>query len=107
MSLPEGDGGILFSGLDFLGSVCFFQAYRINLESAKLARKAADAITMETGVKRYVAGAMGPTNRTLSISPSVERPDYRNISKLLFRFKYTWCTLTQQRKKCLPVVDCN
>lgn len=33
------------------------------------------------GVKRYVAGAMGPTNRTLSISPSVENPGYRNISK--------------------------
>jgi methionine synthase I (cobalamin-dependent) len=29
------------------------------------------------GKKRYVAGAMGPTNRTLSISPSVERPDFR------------------------------
>ena len=34
-----------------------------------------------TGDKRYVAGAMGPTNRTLSISPSVEKPDFRNISK--------------------------
>lgn len=34
-----------------------------------------------SGVKRYVAGAMGPTNRTLSISPSVENPGYRNISK--------------------------
>ena len=33
------------------------------------------------GVPRYVAGAMGPTNRTLSISPSVEKPEYRNISK--------------------------
>lgn len=35
------------------------------------------------GIRRYVAGAMGPTNRTLSVSPSVERPDYRNISKYL------------------------
>lgn len=34
------------------------------------------------GIKRYVAGALGPTNRTLSISPSVERPEYRNISNL-------------------------
>uniref|UniRef100_A0A8B9TP69 Methionine synthase n=1 Tax=Anas platyrhynchos TaxID=8839 RepID=A0A8B9TP69_ANAPL len=33
-----------------------------------------------TGIKRYVAGSMGPTNRTLSVSPSVERPDYRNIT---------------------------
>ena len=36
------------------------------------------------GVKRYVAGAMGPTNRTLSISPSVENPGYRNISESWF-----------------------
>ena len=34
-----------------------------------------------TGIKRYVAGAMGPTNRTLSISPSVEKPHVRNISE--------------------------
>uniref|UniRef100_A0A8B9TMH4 Methionine synthase n=1 Tax=Anas platyrhynchos TaxID=8839 RepID=A0A8B9TMH4_ANAPL len=31
-------------------------------------------------ILRYVAGSMGPTNRTLSVSPSVERPDYRNIT---------------------------
>ena len=37
-------------------------------------------VTEATGVKRYVAGAMGPTNRTLSISPSVENPGYRNIT---------------------------
>ncbi|KFQ56135.1 Methionine synthase, partial [Pelecanus crispus] len=48
--------------------------------SAQLARKAADDVTAETGIKRYVAGAMGPTNRTLSVSPSLERPDYRNIT---------------------------
>ena len=34
------------------------------------------------GKEKFVAGAMGPTNRTLSISPSVEKPGYRNISKL-------------------------
>ena len=33
------------------------------------------------GQRRYAIGAMGPTNRTLSLSPSVERPDYRNISE--------------------------
>ncbi len=38
-------------------------------------------VILIVGVQRYVAGAMGPTNRTLSISPSVERPDFRNISK--------------------------
>ncbi|XP_029449763.1 methionine synthase isoform X2 [Rhinatrema bivittatum] len=55
-------------------------AYRLNKISAELARKAAEEVSAETGAKRYVAGAMGPTNRTLSVSPSVERPDYRNIT---------------------------
>lgn len=58
-----------------------FWLVRLNLESARLARRAADEVTAATGKQRYVAGAMGPTNRTLSISPSVERPDYRNISE--------------------------
>ncbi|KAG7171128.1 Methionine synthase-like [Homarus americanus] len=53
---------------------------KLNLESARLARRAADEVTAATGKQRFVAGAMGPTNRTLSISPSVERPDYRNIT---------------------------
>ena len=35
----------------------------------------------ETGKDKYVAGAMGPTNKTLSISPSVEKPEFRDISK--------------------------
>ena len=34
-----------------------------------------------TGVPRYVVGAIGPTNRTLSISPSVTNPECRNVSK--------------------------
>ncbi|XP_018418795.1 PREDICTED: methionine synthase [Nanorana parkeri] len=55
-------------------------AYHLNKISAEVARRAADDVTSETGIKRYVAGAMGPTNKTLSISPSVERPDYRNIT---------------------------
>ncbi|ESO13245.1 hypothetical protein HELRODRAFT_63136, partial [Helobdella robusta] len=55
-------------------------AYRLNYESAMVARRAADDVTKETGVRRFVAGALGPTNRTLSISPSVERPEYRNIT---------------------------
>ncbi|XP_041818840.1 methionine synthase isoform X1 [Chelmon rostratus] len=55
-------------------------AYRLNKVSAELARKAADDVTKQTGCKRYVAGAVGPTNKTLSVSPSVERPDFRNIT---------------------------
>lgn len=54
--------------------------YRMNVESARLGRRAADVVTKETGRQRYVVGAMGPTNRTLSISPSVEKPDFRNIT---------------------------
>uniref|UniRef100_A0A8B9YEB3 Methionine synthase n=1 Tax=Bos mutus grunniens TaxID=30521 RepID=A0A8B9YEB3_BOSMU len=55
-------------------------AYRMNMCSAGVARKAAEDISLQTGIKRYVAGALGPTNKTLSVSPSVERPDYRNIT---------------------------
>ncbi|XP_072189410.1 methionine synthase isoform X3 [Excalfactoria chinensis] len=55
-------------------------AYRLNKVSAQVARKAADDVAAQTGIKRFVAGSMGPTNRTLSVSPSVERPDYRNIT---------------------------
>ncbi|XP_069373353.1 methionine synthase isoform X1 [Paralichthys olivaceus] len=55
-------------------------AYRLNRTSAELARRAVDDFIKQTGSKRYVAGAVGPTNKTLSVSPSVERPDFRNIT---------------------------
>ncbi|KAK7798063.1 hypothetical protein U0070_005885, partial [Myodes glareolus] len=55
-------------------------AYRMNKCSADVARRAAEEITLQTGIKRFVAGALGPTNKTLSVSPSVERPDYRNVT---------------------------
>ncbi|XP_008295420.1 methionine synthase [Stegastes partitus] len=55
-------------------------AYSLNKASAELARRAADDVTKQTGCKRYVAGAVGPTNKTLSVSPSVEKPDFRNIT---------------------------
>uniref|UniRef100_A0A4X2K5K5 Methionine synthase n=1 Tax=Vombatus ursinus TaxID=29139 RepID=A0A4X2K5K5_VOMUR len=55
-------------------------AYRLNKCSAEVARKAADDVTSQTGIKRFVAGSIGPTNKTLSVSPSVERPDYRNVT---------------------------
>ncbi|XP_062938774.1 methionine synthase isoform X2 [Cynocephalus volans] len=55
-------------------------AYRMNKCSAGVARKAAEEITLQSGIKRFVAGALGPTNKTLSVSPSVERPEYRNIT---------------------------
>nr|XP_048699743.1 methionine synthase isoform X5 [Caretta caretta] len=54
--------------------------YQLNKVSAQVARKAADDVTAQTESRRFVAGAMGPTNKTLSVSPSVERSDYRNIT---------------------------
>ena len=56
-------------------------AYEMNVASAKLARIAADVWTAKTPNKpRFVAGAIGPTNRTASISPDVNDPGYRNTS---------------------------
>ncbi len=54
-------------------------AYELNLESARLARKAADEISTPDR-PRYVAGALGPTTRTASISPDVNDPAARNVS---------------------------
>ncbi len=56
-------------------------AYELNLEAARLARHAADAWTKKTPEKpRFVAGAIGPTNRTASISPDVNDPGFRNVT---------------------------
>jgi len=54
--------------------------YELNYESARLAKKACDEVAAATGIPRYVAGTLGPTNRTLSISPSVENPAFRNVT---------------------------
>ncbi|WP_293774314.1 methionine synthase [uncultured Pantoea sp.] len=56
-------------------------AAEINLEAARLARACADAWTAKTPDRpRYVAGVLGPTNRTCSISPDVNDPAFRNIT---------------------------
>jgi 5-methyltetrahydrofolate--homocysteine methyltransferase len=56
-------------------------AAEINVAAARLARSAADAATVKTPDRpRFVAGAMGPTNRTASISPDVNNPGFRNTS---------------------------
>src|SRR5690606_38560196 len=55
-------------------------AYEMNVASARLARRAADTYTSKSGRRVWVAGAIGPTNRTASLSPDVNRPDFRNIS---------------------------
>lgn len=53
--------------------------YELNFESAKLAREACDAVATPER-PRFVAGVLGPTNRTASISPDVNDPGHRNIS---------------------------
>ncbi len=55
-------------------------SFEINVASARIAREAADALTAKTPDKpRFVAGVLGPTNRTASISPDVNDPGFRNI----------------------------
>ncbi len=52
----------------------------LNLAAAQVARRAADEVAARTGRPRFVAGALGPTNRTASLSPDVSDPGFRNIS---------------------------
>ncbi|PZN17142.1 MAG: 5-methyltetrahydrofolate--homocysteine methyltransferase, partial [Proteobacteria bacterium] len=56
-------------------------SYELNVAAARIAREAADKWTEKTPDRpRFVAGAVGPTNRTASISPDVNNPGYRNIT---------------------------
>lgn len=56
-------------------------AYEINFESAKIARQIVDEYTLKNPEKpRFVAGALGPTNKTASLSPDVNDPGYRAVS---------------------------
>ncbi|WP_225879815.1 methionine synthase [Abyssogena phaseoliformis symbiont] len=54
-------------------------AYEINLESAKMARQAADEFSSAEKL-RFVAGVIGPTSRTCSLSPDVNDPGFRNVT---------------------------
>ncbi len=56
-------------------------AYELNVASAKVARQAADEYTaLNPGKPRFVAGAIGPLNKTLSLSPDVNNPGYRAVT---------------------------
>lgn len=56
-------------------------AYEMNVESAKIAKQVAEIYTQANPAKpRYVAGALGPTNRTASLSPDINNPGYRAVS---------------------------
>ncbi len=64
-------------------------AYELNLEGARLARDAARLAQDEDGRQRFVAGAIGPTNRTASISPDVLNPSFRSVTFDDLRIAYT------------------
>ncbi len=98
LTRPEVIKGIhmqyLESGADIIGTNTFSSttvaqadydmeglAYEMNIEGAKLAREACDEMTARDLLHpRFVCGAMGPTNRTCSISPNVEDAAYRNVT---------------------------
>jgi methionine synthase I (cobalamin-dependent) len=61
-------------------TTCRTSPYELNRDGAKLARAAAERVTREDGKPRFVAGALGPTNRTASISPDVSNPGYRAVT---------------------------
>jgi 5-methyltetrahydrofolate--homocysteine methyltransferase len=52
---------------------------KINVASAGIARKIADEFTAKDGRRRFVAGSLGPTNKTLSLSPDVNDPGFREV----------------------------
>ncbi len=54
--------------------------HELNAQGARLAREAAQLAEAQDGRRRFVAGAIGPTNRTLSISPDVNNPGYRAVT---------------------------
>lgn len=63
--------------------------YELNFESAKIARKVADEFTAKNpGKPRFVAGSIGPTNKTASLSPDVNRPEYRAVTFLELKNAY-------------------
>ena len=72
--------------------------YELNVQSAKLARAAADEITKRDPSKpRFVAGAIGPTNKTLSLSPDVNDPGFRSVTFAQVRdaYKEQICALVE------------
>ena len=54
--------------------------YELNFESAKLAKKATEKFNIDNSKPRFVAGSIGPTNKTASMSPDVNNPGYREVN---------------------------
>ncbi|MCF6345244.1 MAG: homocysteine S-methyltransferase family protein, partial [Thiomicrorhabdus sp.] len=69
----------------------------INFQAAKLAKEACDIAEAEDGKPRFVAGVLGPTNRTASMSPDVNDPGYRNthFDELVTAFKQATIALLE------------
>jgi 5-methyltetrahydrofolate--homocysteine methyltransferase len=69
----------------------------LNTTAARIARECADAHAAKAGSPRYVAGVLGPTNRTASISPDVNDPGYRNITfeELAATYEEAACALIE------------
>ncbi len=69
----------------------------LNYRAAQLARQVADEVCMKTGSPRFVAGTLGPTNRTASLSPDVNDPGMRNVNfdQLVLAYSEATCALIQ------------
>ncbi len=76
---------------------CEHLVREINLAGARLARSAADKAEAKDGRRRFVAGAIGPTNKTLSISPKVHDPAFREIDFDALKAEY--------REQCDALVE--
>ena len=82
-------------------------AYELNQAGATLAREAAAQAEKEDGRRRFVAGALGPTNRTASISPDVANPGFRAITFDQLRDRLWRASARADRWRCRPVPDRN
>ncbi|HDZ74483.1 MAG TPA: methionine synthase [Aurantimonas coralicida] len=65
------------------------EVYELNRDGARLARRAAIRAEQADGKRRFIAGALGPTNRTASMSPDVNNPGYRAVSFDDLRIAYS------------------
>ena len=80
--------------------------YEINLAAAKVARKAVEAaMAKDPGRPRFVAGSLGPTNKTASMSPDVNNPAYRAVTfdQLVNAYYEQVCALVEGGVDCLLV----
>lgn len=76
---------------------CEHLVHELNVTAARLARECCDAAEAKDGIRRFVAGSIGPTNKTLSISPKVNNPAFREVD---------YDTLKEQyREQCAALIE--